>query len=66
LANIASSPIHDASSDFADMTFSSSSCGKRMALKPNIMPTLRDTVSRMIVPATYFWEKDKNNQGSIL
>jgi hypothetical protein len=50
--NLVFLPIQEASSDFAAMIFSSSSCGSKIALKPNIMPTLNDTVNNTIPPAT--------------
>ena len=46
-------PTHDASSDFAFIIFSSSSCGNKIALKPNIVPKVIETVIRTIPPATY-------------
>lgn len=47
-------PIQDAASDFSSITFSSTNCGKSMALNPNTVPILKEAIPETIHAAKYY------------
>ena len=47
-------PIQDAASDFSSITFSSTNCGKSMALNPKTVPMLKEAIPETIHAAKYY------------
>ena len=48
-------PIHEASSDFSSITFSSTSWGKSMALNPKTVPILKEAIPETMHAAKYYF-----------